>query len=153
MLWVMRVLGVLNFVFVGLGLYYAIGMFEIRWGKWPEPPTTLDWAAVIFVYAISLACLALEAYTGVKLIKGDTSVLRLLGIVFLFVVLYIVVSTIVDWTIVSPRLTTKAVGFWEGGEDPLDPQVFLGFPFVGGMTVLFLFWWKKRKKRESRSSN
>jgi hypothetical protein len=71
---------------------------------------------------------------------------RLLGIVFLFVVLYFVVSTIVDWTIVSPYLTTKAVSFWEGGEDPLVPQALLGFPLAGGITVLFLFWWEKSTK-------
>ncbi len=145
MLWGMRILGVFNFLFVGLGLYYAIGMLEIRWGKWPGPPSLLDWSMIMFFYAMSLACLALQVVTGVRIVKGDATALRLFGIVLMFVLLFVIVSTTVDWVLLPPHSASKAVGFWEGGIDPLDPEFFTGFPLVGGIAVLFLLRSGKRR--------
>jgi hypothetical protein len=145
MLWAMRILGVFNLLFVGLGLCYALGMLEIRWGRWPGPPSLVDWAMIILYYAISLACLALQVYTGVKLIKGHTSSLRLLGMVFVFIILYVLITTMVDWSLLPHNPASKAIGFWEGGVDPLDPQFFTGFPLLGGITVLLLLWKRRRE--------
>ena len=130
-LWVMRIIGALNILFTGLGVYYFVAMIGMRWRKWPGPPSQSAWAIYILLSAISLSFLAFLGYAGVKLIKVDESVLRPLGVTFILELLFVI----------------AIIGFWEGGIDPLTPQFLTGYPLVGAVAVLLLSMKKKRPSR------
>ena len=144
-IWTMRVLGALNIVFVVLGVYYAVALNVIRWGKWPGPPSHTDWAIFVLLSAISLSFLAYLGYSGMKLIRGDVSVLRPLGVLFILETMYLFISVLLFWNILPASTAKIAVGFWEGGEDPLTPQFLTGYPLLGAISVLLLLWTKRRK--------
>lgn len=144
-LWTMRVIGALNIVFVVLGLYYATYFFVLRWGRWSTHLTQYDWDIQALFYTISLSFLAYLSYSGVRLIRGEASVLRPLGAIFILEILYFVTTVVVDWIVLPPALGKIAAGFWEDGLNPLTPQYLTAYPLVGCFVVLFL----SLKKRES----
>jgi succinate dehydrogenase hydrophobic anchor subunit len=146
-LWVMRIIGALNILFTGLGVYYFVAMIGMRWRKWPGPPSQSAWAIYILLSAISLSFLAFLGYAGVKLIKVDESVLRPLGVTFILELLFVIAIILVDWTVLPAPIAKIAVGFWEGGIDPLTPQFLTGYPLVGAVAVLLLSMKKKRPSR------
>lgn len=136
--WAMRALGVLNILFVFAGLYYSAALHAMRWGKWSPRPSELDWAIFAVLCIISLVILIRLGYTGIRLLHGDSSVLRSLTILFTAEILYLLATSIVDWTLLPAALAHRAVGFWEGGLDLLTPQYVTGYPVIGAIAALLL---------------
>lgn len=138
----MRFLGVANLLFVGLGVWCAVGMFSYRLkaGKFPPyPAARLDWI-LYFAFLTSYVALVMWfSYLSVRLIRAEREALRPICIVFGVEIAFLLVTTWVFW-LLTPEWVTKRHWFWIEGWDMVAPQIALGYVFISlvGSLVLLL---------------
>jgi hypothetical protein len=140
-IWMMRLLGGGNLLFAGLGVVYSVGLMTMSWQKRLaqfSEMTALDWAIRIASYAVSFAFLVFLSYAGVALLRGRARLLRALTWAFLGEAAFFAVTTWVDWLLLPPQWSMRAISYWENGLDPLTPQLLAGYPLAGAITALLL---------------
>jgi len=148
-----RLLGVLNLLFVGLGIWYSVEMhtLRIRAGKWPPyPAARIDWLLYFAFLALSTALVAWLSYLSVRLVRADRKALLPTCILFGVEIAYLWMEVTVFWLIV-PSWVTKRHWFWSMGMDPLAPQLACYYPFAGliACSVLLLITRKRRSPSET----
>jgi hypothetical protein len=135
----MRLLGVVNLLFVGVGVWYAVGMRTIRIaaGKWPPyPPARLDWLLYFAFLALSTALIAWLIYLSIRLMRADRKDLFPLCILYGIEIAYFWIDSTFCLTV--PRWVVDRSWFWTMGMDPLVPQLAFLYPFAGLLTALAL---------------
>jgi hypothetical protein len=150
-LWMVRLLGGGNLLFAGLGVAYSMGQMMMTWPQRRvqfSEMIALDWAIRIASYAVSMAFLGFLAYAGVALLRGRTGLLRAITWTFLGEAAFFVVTTWVDWLLLPPQWSMRAIRYWENGLDPLTPQLLTCYPLAGAITALLLIL-TGRSKSES----
>jgi hypothetical protein len=149
----MRFLGVVNLLFVGLGVWYAVVMFSyrIKAGKLPPYPVArLDW---ILYFAFLISCIALMAWfihLSVRLIRADRKALLPTCFVFGIEIGSVFVEVWVFW-LLTPEWVTKRHWFWTEGWDLVVPQIALGYVFVGLLASLVLLLITRPRKHTSQA--
>jgi len=133
-----RLLGGANVVFVLAGLYYFSALSIARWGRWKLEATALDWWLFALLTITSLILVVRLADYGIRMLRGDASILRSLVILFLIEIAYFLVVTVIDWVVLPVPLANRAVGFWEAGLDLLTPQYLTGYPLLGGIAAFLM---------------
>jgi hypothetical protein len=138
----MRLLGVVNLLFVAFGVWYSVGAraLRIKAGKWPpyHPARPLDWLLYFAFLALSIALIAWLSYLSVRLIRADRKALLPTCVVFGVEIAYLWAEVVYFW-LLAPRWITDRSWFWTMGEDPIAPQHALFYPFLGFLTSLTLF--------------
>ena len=135
---VMAALGVLNILFVVVGVYYAAALFTLRQGNLTIQPSEIDWLMYSVFLLSCLIVLCILVYLSIRLIRGESSVLRPVALLFVVEILFLVASTIVDWSCLPSSLALRAAGFWERGFDLLTPQYLIGYPLIGAIASLLM---------------
>ena len=146
--WTMRILGVLNIMYVAIGIWFSAIMVWAHWRNWPGNPSSLDWAVFVFLYAISPLMIASLAYLGMRLIRKDARAILQLGLLFVAEMVYFFVLTTVTWLILPMSLSKIAVGFWGLSQDPLAPQVVTGYPLLGLVLTLVLLLMRRKLPKD-----
>ena len=126
--WVMRVLGLLNLFFGVAGAwYYAI---NLRWNlqKLPAGPSMRDWVILSLLSLVELSMVCLVGYLGVKLMMGETKVLRFTAIVFLEIF----------WLPIPLLMAHSSMPLWEVGTGFIAPQIVTAYPLFGIIVCLLL---------------
>jgi hypothetical protein len=136
----MRVLGVVNLLFVIVGIWYTVGMRAIRIkdGKWPPyPPARIDWLLYFAFLALSTVLIAWLTYLSVRLIRADRKALWQTCIMFGVEIAYEWAEVTYFWQLAPHRITDRS-WFWTEGMDPLAPQTAFFYPVLGLLACLAL---------------
>ena len=147
----MRFFGVVNLLFVGLGIWYAVGMlyYRLKAGRWPPyAAVRLDW---ILYFVFLTACFALMiwfSYLSVRLIRADRNALLPTCIVFGVEIVYLFVDSVFFFFV--PDWVTNRSWFWTMGMDPVVPQLAYYYPFVAILVSVALFLTTRNMQRPSR---
>lgn len=136
--WIVRIVGVLNIVFMAFGAYYFSVLLLLHWQKWPGHPSNFDWLIFALLSSTCLFFIGFVGYSGVQLIRGSLSILGPLAVVFVLEILFFVSTFVLFWMILPTSRATIAVGFWGIAQSPIVPQVITGYPIVGTIVVLLL---------------
>jgi hypothetical protein len=149
----MRFVGVVNLLFVGLGICYAIAMRadRLKAGKWPPySAVPLDW---LLYFAFLASCIALMmrfSYLSVRLIRADRKALLPTCILFGVQIAFVLVTTPVFW-LITPEWVTKRHWFWIQGWDLAAPQIAFGYVFVGLTACLLLLLTTRPRKHAAQT--
>jgi len=136
----MRLLGVVNILFVGVGIWYSVEMhtFRIGRGKWPPyPPARVDWLLYFAFLALSVALVGWLSYLSIRLIRTDRKALLPSCIVFGIEIVYFLVDSVFFFFV--PQWVTDRSWFWTMGMDPVIPQLAYCYPFLAIPVTLALF--------------
>jgi hypothetical protein len=138
----MRFLGTVNLLFVGLGVWYAVGMRSerLKAGKWPPySAVRLDWFLYFALLASCIALIIWFCYLSVRLIRADRKALLPTCIVFGVEIGLVWAEVAVFWFPgFAPEWAKERHWFWIQGWDLVVPQIALGYVFVGLLASLVL---------------
>jgi len=146
--WTMRVLGVLNILFVAFGAYLYYWILRMHWNRWPGNPSHNEWAVFVFLSTISISMVLYLGYLGVKLIKKDAKALLKLSLLFVAEMIYSLVLFNVTWMVRPASMSmTVAVSFLGMADVLLWPQLLTGYPLIGLVITLVLLLIRQRSDR------
>ena len=134
--WIMRTVGALNVLFSAFGFYYFALRLSYSWhGRWPGSPTATDWFVFLTLSALTCGLVASVGYLGVRLLRGDESVIITTAVVFGAEIVYFLGDILLFWVLLRSR-PEITVGFFGIAQIPLDPQLVTGYPLLGGVALL-----------------
>jgi hypothetical protein len=131
MKWTMRILGLLNMFFGIVGICYYILDLSWHFQKWIAAYGIRDWAIFSLLSLCTLLLVCLLGYSGIRLIVGDKTVLRLTIVVLVLESLYFFADVTVFWLILPASIAPVAIGFWEHAWDLIAPQIVILYPLLG----------------------
>ncbi len=131
--WTMRILGGFNILQFPAGIYYTAVVISWHWRHWPMPPSNIYWYLFILYFGLNLALIALLAYLGWRLIRGDEKAILNMSLVLFIEMLSFFTSVQVFWLALP-----KYVPVFDTPGDLLAPQVVTGYPVIGLLITLVL---------------
>ncbi len=129
----MRILGGLNILYFAAGISYTVVMLLWHRHHWSQPPSSSYWFFFFLFFAINFVLVALLAYFGLKLIKGQDSAILFTSSVLLAECISLWLSTSVFWLGLP-----KYIPVFDASSDLLAPQMVTLYPVIGLAVTLAL---------------